>query len=244
MNILILDDEQLARRELEYLISNSKVVKNINVDIFQAEDIGDALKIMLKYKIDILFLDISLNEENGFEVTDEFKQLSYSPFIVFATAYDQYAVNAFNVNAVDYCLKPFEQSRIDKSLTKVLQLMDFEMKGKKENNDNFGMLTVELSDRDIVLKEKDIVSATVSDGVLSIYTQSEEYRTKKTLLWLKKKLTGSEFLQVHRNSLVNIQAIKEIQPWFNHTLLLIMENGEKVQVGRSYQKQLVRALNI
>lgn len=240
MNILILDDEKLARIELEYLLNKSKVLQGIKTNIFQAEDIGKALKIMLKNKIDLLFLDISLNEENGFEVTEELRQLTYDPYIIFATAYDQYAVQAFNVNAVDYILKPFEQERIDKALMKILQLMEVERKNTGETT----MLTVELADRDVVIKKEDIIAATVSDGVLSIYTQEGKYQTKKTLLWLKDKLKESDFIQVHRNSLVNIQSIREIQPWFNHTLLLIMQNGEKIQVGRSYRKKLNAVLDI
>lgn len=240
MNILILDDEKLARIELEYLLNKSKVLQGIKTNIFQAEDIGKALKIMLKNKIDLLFLDISLNEENGFEVTEELRQLTYDPYIIFATAYDQYAVQAFNVNAVDYILKPFEQERIDKALMKILQLMEVERKNTGETT----MLTVELADRDVVIKKEDIIAATVSDGVLSIYTQEGKYQTKKTLLWLKDKLKESDFIQVHRNSLVNIQSIREIQPWFNHTLLLIMQNGEKIQVGRSYRKKLNAVLDV
>lgn len=240
MNILILDDEKLARIELEHLLNKSKVLQGIKTNIFQAEDIGKALKIMLKNKIDLLFLDISLNEENGFEVTEELRQLTYDPYIIFATAYDQYAVQAFNVNAVDYILKPFEQERIDKALMKILQLMEVERKNTGETT----MLTVELADRDVVIKKEDIIAATVSDGVLSIYTQEGKYQTKKTLLWLKDKLKESDFIQVHRNSLVNIQSIREIQPWFNHTLLLIMQNGEKIQVGRSYRKKLNAVLDV
>lgn len=240
MNILILDDEKLARIELEYLLNKSKVLQGIKTNIFQAEDIGKALKIMLKNKIDLLFLDISLNEENGFEVIEELRQLTYDPYIIFATAYDQYAVQAFNVNAVDYILKPFEQERIDKALMKILQLMEVERKNTGETT----MLTVELADRDVVIKKEDIIAATVSDGVLSIYTQEGKYQTKKTLLWLKDKLKESDFIQVHRNSLVNIQSIREIQPWFNHTLLLIMQNGEKIQVGRSYRKKLNAVLDV
>lgn len=240
MNILILDDEKLARIELEYLLNKSKVLQGIKTNIFQAEDIGKALKIMLKNKIDLLFLDISLNEENGFEVTEELRQLTYDPYIIFATAYDQYAVQAFNVNAVDYILKPFEQKRIDKALMKILQLMEVERKNTGETT----MLTVKLADRDVVIKKEDIIAATVSDGVLSIYTQEGKYQTKKTLLWLKDKLKESDFIQVHRNSLVNIQSIREIQPWFNHTLLLIMQNGEKIQVGRSYRKKLNAVLDV
>lgn len=240
MNILILDDEKLARIELEYLLNKSKVLQGIKTNIFQAEDIGKALKIMLKNKIDLLFLDISLNKENGFEVTEELRQLTYDPYIIFATAYDQYAVQAFNVNAVDYILKPFEQERIDKALMKILQLMEVERKNTGETT----MLTVELADRDVVIKKEDIIAATVSDGVLSIYTQEGKYQTKKTLLWLKDKLKESDFIQVHRNSLVNIQSIREIQPWFNHTLLLIMQNGEKIQVGRSYRKKLNAVLDV
>jgi len=244
MQILLVDDEPLARGELEYLIGKSASLKNVDFQTFQAEDIKEAQGTLLKHRIDLIFLDISLNEENGFELAEELKQLSYSPLIIFATAYDDYAVRAFNVDALDYVLKPFEQERIDQALGKALKTLQSEPTKTQPAQPVNDMLSIELADRNVVIKKDDLVAATVSEGMLTISTANNEYVTKKTLAWLKDKMTAAKFMQVYRNSLVNVEDIKEVQPWFNHTSLLIMNNDVKVQVGRSYQKELGQRLGM
>ncbi|GBG95298.1 two-component system response regulator [Ligilactobacillus salitolerans] len=243
MKILLVDDEPLARTELEYLLKQSRVLAQLDYQIFQAEDLKEAQTVLLKDRIDLIFLDISLNEENGFELADELKQLSYSPLIIFATAYDEYAVRAFNVDALDYVLKPFEQQRIDQALSKAVKTLHLEAEPEKQPPIS-EMLSIELADRNVLIKKDDLVAAEISEGVLTISTLNTDYTTKKTLAWLKEKMTDPKFMQVHRNALVNLERVKEIQPWFNHTSLLIMANGQKVQVGRSFQKALGQKLGI
>ncbi|BDR61071.1 LytR/AlgR family response regulator transcription factor [Lactobacillus xylocopicola] len=243
MRILVVDDEPLARTELSYLIKKSPSLQKQTVKIYQAEDIKEAQTALLKHQIDLMFLDISLNEENGFELADELKQLSYLPMIVFATAYDEYAVKAFDVGALDYVLKPFEQERIDQALAKAVSTLAAKQ-GPAPDNAESEVLSIELEDRNVIIKKLDVVTATVNNGVLTISTAKQKYESRKTLAWLKARLTDSRFLQVHRNAVVNIEDIKEIQPWFNHTLLLIMSNTEKIQVGRSYRKDLNERLGM
>ena len=245
MNILVVDDEPLARAELSYLIKESPSLQEQEFKLFEAEDIKNAQKILLKNRIDLLFLDISLNEENGFELANELTQFSYSPMIIFATAYDEYAVKAFDVGAIDYILKPFEQKRVDQALHKAVNILKTEKPLPKEkDNSDREVLSIELDDRNIVIKKMSVVSAQIDNGVLTISTDKEKYETRKTLSWIKGKLTSSCFMQVHRNAIVNVEDIKEVQPWFNHTLLLIMSNGEKIQVGRSYRKELNEKLGM
>ncbi|WEV71658.1 LytTR family transcriptional regulator DNA-binding domain-containing protein [Lactobacillus sp. ESL0785] len=245
MKILLVDDEPLARTELEYLIKASPVLKDVAVTIYQAEDIKQAQKELLKNKIDLMFLDISLNEENGFELADELK-LSYSPLIIFSTAYDEYAIQAFDVGALDYILKPFEQERIDQSLTKALQVINSRKQPSPNNSEQpvSDILSIELADRNIVIKTSALITATINRGILTISTAQNHYQTKQTLAWLKKRLTQPKFMQVHRNAIINVEEVKEVQPWFNHTLLLVMSNGEKIQVGRSYRKDLSQRLGM
>ncbi len=244
MRILVVDDEPLARKELSFLIKKSASLDGQEIKLYQAEDIKEAQGILLKYQIDLVFLDISLNEENGFELAYEFKQLNYSPIIIFATAYDEYAVKAFDVGALDYVLKPFEQKRIDQALEKAVKVLDTKQVKPKPAGHDGEMLSIELADRNAVVKKLAIIAAQVADGILTIATAKNKYQTKKTLSWLIKRLPDEEFMQVNRNALVNIEAIKEVQPWFNHTLLLIMSNGDKVQVGRSYRKELTELLEM
>lgn len=114
MNILVVDDEPLARDELSYLLKQNLLVDAVD----QADSIATAISKLLKGKIDVIFIDISLNDENGFELADELKKLAQPPLIIFATAFDSFAVKAFDIDAIDYILKPFEQMRIDQALEK------------------------------------------------------------------------------------------------------------------------------
>ncbi|MCB5093620.1 two-component system response regulator LytR [Streptococcus mutans] len=238
MNILILDDEMLARQELTFLIQQSKELDH--PDIFEAEDISSAEKILFRQQIDLIFLDISLSEENGFTLANQLEQLAHPPLVVFATAYDHYAVKAFESNAADYILKPFEQGRVDKALAKVKKIQHLSTIDETATTEKKGMelLTLTLADRSIVLKMPDIVAASIEDGELTVSTKSTSYTIKKTLNWFKTRAKTNYFLQIHRNTVVNLEKIQEIQPWFNHTLLLVMVNGEKFPVGRSYMKEL------
>lgn len=244
MKILVVDDEPLARNELAYLIKKSPCMREQTIKLYQAEDIKEAQGILLKHQLDLLFLDISLNEENGFELADELKQLAYSPIIIFATAYDEYAVKAFDVGALDYVLKPFEQQRIDQALAKALNLLNVQATKPDQDKADSEILSIELEDRNVVIKKFDVVSARIDNGILTISTTKQKYQTKKTLSWIIQRLTDSRFIQVHRSAVVNIEDIKEIQPWFNHTLLLIMSNGDRIPVGRSYRKDLNERLGM
>ncbi|MCP0885787.1 LytTR family transcriptional regulator DNA-binding domain-containing protein [Ligilactobacillus sp. WILCCON 0076] len=245
MNILIVDDEALAREELKYLVKQSLSIKD--KAIFLAEDVHEAQDILLKKKIDLIFLDISLNDENGFDLADELNQLAHPPLVIFATAYDEYAVQAFEIDAVDYILKPFEQGRIDKALAKVAKLIAVPKKheevGQTEHKTN-EFITINLVDRGIVLKKSDIVAGTIEQGELTLTTLQHEYKLKNTLAWLKSRLTDERFIQIHRNTMVNLMQIKEVQPWFNHTALVIMTTGLKFPVGRSYLKKLNMKLGL
>ncbi len=244
MKILVVDDEPLARNELAYLIKKSPAMRGQAIKLYQAEDIKEAQGILLKHQIDLMFLDISLNEENGFELAEELKQLTYSPIIIFATAYDEYAVKAFDVGALDYVLKPFEQKRIDQALAKVVNILNVQATKSVHTKTDREVLSIELEDRNAVIKKLDVISARIDNGVLTIATNKQKYQTKKTLAWIAKRLTDPRFMQVHRSAVVNIEDIKEVQPWFNHTLLLIMSNGDRIQVGRSYRKDLNERLGM
>ncbi|MBA1394586.1 response regulator, partial [Lactobacillus sp. XV13L] len=148
MKILIVDDEQLARAELSYLIKKSPCLQNMEIKLFQSEDVKTGLGILIKEQIDIIFLDISLNGDNGFSLAQQLHQLPYAPLIIFATAYDEFAVKAFSVDALDYILKPFEPERINQALTKAIRALGNRHDSQKESLEN--LLTVELNDRNIV----------------------------------------------------------------------------------------------
>lgn len=242
MNVLIIDDEPLARNELEFLLKQNIAVTTT----YQAESIQEALDVILNKKVDLLFLDISLNNENGFKLANELNQLAVSPFVIFATAYSNYAVQAFDINAIDYILKPFEQGRINQAIKKAQIAILNRDKQKKEQHlsEKNRFISIPTEDRTVVIKSNEVVAAVTENGLLSIYTMDNTYVSHETLSWLREYLDQQNFVQVHRSSIVNINTIVEVQPWFNHTFVLILTNKQRIPVGRSYLKNLKSILNM
>ncbi|MHA5130634.1 LytTR family transcriptional regulator DNA-binding domain-containing protein [Oenococcus oeni] len=237
MKILVVDDEPLARDELSYLLKQNRLTDSV----YQADSIGTAVDKLLQEKIDVIFIDISLNDENGFQLANELKKLIHPPLIVFATAFD--------VDAVGYVLKPFEQSRVNQALEKVQAI--FKLQAKKDNsltvNSHFGsektkIISITSDDKTKIIKQHDLIMATIKDGALTLITNGQSYSTRQSLGWLLSRLNKNDFLQVHRSIIVNINSISELEPWFNHTYQLKLTNGMKVPVSRSFIKAVKKRL--
>ncbi|MFJ5758542.1 LytR/AlgR family response regulator transcription factor [Neobacillus sp. NPDC093182] len=238
----IVDDEPLARDELKYLLTRSKQV----VALGESDSVEEAMADIFELKPDLVFLDIELDEDSGLDLAKKLEKLKPAPAIVFATAYDEFALKAFELNAVDYILKPFDEERIGKTLEKIKRMQkigdqDFPIYSSMNNNQN-GKIAVLVDERIILLTYADIVYLESSEGKCIIETVDRKYKVSETLIVLEKKLTNTKFLRVHRSFIVNIDYIVEIEPWFNSTYNLIMKNGSKVPVSRTYVKGLKQIL--
>lgn len=247
LRVLVVDDEMLARDELKYLLYRTKEVDIID----EADSIETAVEKMLDFKPDIVFLDIQLSEDNGFELANRLARMKQPPAIVFATAYDQYAVKAFEVDALDYILKPFDEDRIIQTIQKYNKLRPARDADNNETvsqehkeNKNANKLALSVEESIVLLPVKDIVFAGLVDGKVAVRTLTRTCFTNDTLVVLEKKLTFSSFFRVHRSFIVNLDHILELQPWFNSTYTLIMKDGSKVPVSRTYAKELKQKLGI
>ncbi|MEI4801862.1 LytR/AlgR family response regulator transcription factor [Bacillus sp. NPDC077411] len=245
LRILVVDDEMLARDELKYLLYRTKEVDIID----EADSVEEALEKLIESKPDLVFLDIQLSDDNGFEIANILKKMKKPPAIVFATAYDQYAIQAFEVDALDYILKPFDEERIVQTIKKFKKRKQHEMEEKQEIHASDGSSRMKklalLIDESIVLVNiEDIVYAGLLDGKVIVKTICDTYVTNDTLAILEKKLPQVNFLRVHRSFIVNVNHISEIQPWFNSTYNLIMKEDSKVPVSRTYAKELKKLLCI
>lgn len=238
----IVDDEPLARDEIKYLLIRSKQVEMIG----ESDSLEDAVTNITKLKPDLVFLDIELAEDSGLSLAKQLENLDPTPAIVFATAYDEYALQAFELNAVDYILKPFDEDRIQKSLEKIGRMQKI---GSKDipsesslKSDRTGKIAVIVDERIILLAYADILYLESSEGKCTIKTLEQEYIVSEALVALEKKLDKTYFLRVHRSFIVNVDHIDEIEPWFNSTYNLIMKNKSKVPVSRTYVKELKQQL--
>jgi two-component system, LytTR family, response regulator LytT len=238
----IVDDEPLARDELKYMLLRSKQV----VVLGESDCAEDAIADIFGLKPDIVFLDIELADDSGLDLAKQLEKLNPAPATVFATAYDEFALKAFELNAVDYILKPFDEERIGKTLEKIKMMQkigdqDLPIHSTVKNNQS-QKIAVLVDERIILLTNADIVYLESSEGKCTIETMDQTYKVSEALVVLEKKLPNTKFLRVHRSFIVNIDHIAEIEPWFNSTYNLIMKNGSKVPVSRTYVKELKQIL--
>jgi len=227
MKALIIDDERLARTELKRLLTP---FKEINV-VGEAVNADDALEKIPELKPDLLFLDIQMPGKTGFDMLEE---LDSVPTVIFVTAYDEYALKAFEYNALDYLLKPIEPKRLEETVNKLI-----EKKRKK---------TISELDKDF-LSESDQVF--VKDGEKCWFVKLENVRLfesegnyvriyfgenkpliLRTLNYLDERLDDKTFFRANRKHIVNLKWIASIEPWLNGGLLVKLKDGQKVEVSR------------
>ncbi len=242
MKVAVIDDEPLARMELSYLLKQTNQVS----DIYEGESIEEAFQLILVHQPDLLFLDIHLTDENGLDLAKMLTKVPNAPLIIFATAYDNHAVEAFEVNALDYILKPFEQNRINQAIDKAQRALDNKHTSVSQETTerHTGKLTIETDERIYLIAFQDIYFCEVQGKETTVYTKKGLFTCHATLSSIENSLPSESFLRVHRSFIINQDEIKEIQPWFNQTYQVTMSNDGKVPVSRSYLKEFKEKLGL
>jgi two-component system LytT family response regulator/two-component system response regulator LytT len=245
LSAVIVDDEQLARDELAYLL---KDVGDINV-VAQGKNGVEAVNLIREHNPDLVFLDVQMPGLDGFGVIKKLLDRKVPlPKIVFATAFDQYAVKAFEVNAVDYLLKPFDKKRVVQSVQKARAKLESSATSSDKLETLVRMLEsqkpqtskilIKAAGRLFLVDQKDICYASIEDGVISVATSGpagmEGQSNCRTLEELLDSLDPNLFWRAHRSYLVNINRIKEVVPWFKSSYQLRMD--DKKRVVQSVQK--------
>lgn len=251
---ILVDDEPLAREELMYLLEAQSDVRVVG----QAKNGLEAVELVKKQKPHLMFLDIQMPGLDGLQTIERLitKKIPL-PKIIFVTAYDHYALKAFDLNAVDYILKPIDKNRLEKAIAKAKQqinntaFMEAQFKnllkmvhGQPEQQ--FKLL-VKTGNRMLLVDSANIIIASVEDGVISIVTHdlvgTSNYRTLEEL---QANLDPKIFWRVHRAYIVNINKIKEVIPWFNRSIQLKMTDKKEteVPVSRTQTKKLREYLKI
>lgn len=245
MNVYVIEDEMLARQELIYLLEDIGGVEVIG----EAEDIHQALWDINEKLPDAVFLDIELEGGNGLELARQFSNMKKRPMIVFVTAYDEYALTAFELDAIDYIVKPVDKTRLLKAVDKLIHLSSTPRSDRHTepmpvaNKEKKHSITVKENDRIIVINLKDILYIGTENRQAYIQTLDKKYLTDTLLYKMKEKL-GNGFIQVHRSYIVNVKQIALLEPWFNRTYLVVLKNGSKISVSRSYVKQIKAVLGL
>ncbi len=280
ISALIIDDEQLAREELKYLLDQAG-----GVDVLAQGTNGiEAVDLIEEHHPDLVFLDVQMPGLDGFAVIQRLMDLSSSraiagkeadplPQIVFATAYDQYAVRAFDVNAVDYLLKPFDRTRVVQAVERVKRrLAGSAADGhgsslpESEIESQFGALLrllnrpqgasrtpqpakliVQAQNRLLLIDQAEICFAAIDEGVIRVVTQAFEGQSKcRTLEELLELLDPAVFWRAHRGFVVNINHIREVVPWFKSSYQLRMNDKRQTEipVSRAQTRRLKELFNL
>ncbi|GAV21898.1 LytR/AlgR family response regulator transcription factor [Carboxydothermus pertinax] len=246
---LIVDDEYPARQELRYLLGEIPEIEVVG----EAATASEALALIRAVDYALLFLDIEMPGLSGLELAKEINALPRPPYVVFVTAYDEYALKAFEVNAVDYLLKPIEPKRLQKAVEKVKKLIQENGFAKEEREVTFSRegsrldrIPAEKGGKTVLVGEQDIIYAYTEQDYVYIKTFQDKYFTRFTLKELEARLNPTVFFRCHRCFIVNLQKVREIVPFFNGTYTLVVDDKEKseVPVSRAQAKKLRKILGL
>jgi two-component system LytT family response regulator/two-component system response regulator LytT len=258
LKAVLVDDEQLARDELGYLLGQ---IGGVDV-VGQAGDGVEALAVIDRSDPEVVFLDVQMPGLTGFEVARRLLESGPSAHIIFVTAYDQHAIEAFEVNAVDYLLKPVDQGRLEKALERARRRIAFERLESSadpsvsgvsnqqlekivqlvaERQNRRDQLAVKVGERFMLVQADEIIYASLVDDSINVVTgQHAGTSNFRTLDELQARLDPAVFWRVHRSHLVNIHKIKEIVPWFSRNYILRMKdtNATEIPVSRTQTRRL------
>ncbi|SHM33346.1 two component transcriptional regulator, LytTR family [Cyclobacterium lianum] len=232
MRVLVVDDERLARKELINLLN-----QNQNVEVLgEAANVDDAREKIENLQPEVIFLDIQMPEKTGFDLLEE---LDHVPLVVFITAYDEFALQAFQVNALDYLLKPIEPERLTETLRKLDKKLE-ELKKEQAETVETPKSKLALNDQ-VFVKDGDkcwfVKLANVrlfeSDGnYIKVYFENNKPMIHKSLNALDERLDEKSFFRASRKHIINLSWVETIEPWFNGGLVVTLKGGERIEVSR------------
>lgn len=239
---MIIEDESLARDLLKNYLREYR-----QIDIIGEESDGfQAVKSINKNKPDLIFLDIKIPKLSGFEI---WELLEYKPLVIFTTAYDEYAVKAFEMNAVDYLLKPYSRERFHQAIEKVCEKEVSEKKVKTLERAGLSdpilkRLVVKSGKEIVIIPLEDLVFIEASDDHVMIHTKDKRYLKQNTLKYYESHLSSSEFIRVHRSYLVHVSCMARLEQYDKESYRMTMSNNAKIPVSKSGYRRLKIVLHI
>lgn len=234
LSVLVVDDEDLARIRLTGLIAELDQVDVIG----EAENGIKAVEMIERLSPDVVLLDIQMPGMNGFDVL---AALDDVPLIIFATAYDEYAIKAFEVDSIDYLLKPIEKERLSEAMSRARRLVsggtelgrEVEKLAALVRGRGIERLPVLRGKRIILLGINDIVWIGAEEGLVFVHTGNAKFLANLTMAELDERLDGATFFRIHRSTIVNLNHITEIVPWFSGKYRVVVDDAEHTELTLS-----------
>lgn len=252
ISAVIVDDERLARARVARLLES-----HVDIEVIgECRNGAEAVEFINTRKPELIFLDVQMPDMDGFAVLER-ANLKYNPFIIFATAYDQYALRAFDVHAIDYLLKPFDQERFDESLARAIRqlrlhetselnskLIDLIRDYHRETAGVVDTINVRERDKTVSIAPHDIVRVQSDGNYVTIYTEDREYLHRITMNAFESNLDPKRFLRVHRGAIVNVAFVRRARYiGRNNEYEFTMRDGTRIASGRTYKDRIARFLS-
>ena len=240
MTFLIVDDETPAREELKYILESL----DASLNLLEATDAPTALKQLDTHKVDVAFLDINMPGKSGLQLADDVLELEDAPLVIFATAYDEHAVKAFELAATDYLLKPFNEARVEASFHRIkenLKPQEAPPPDKVERSLVPNKLWVERENENrFLLDFADIYWFSTEEKRTFVYSAKGKFLVRYSLKELEEDLASHGFVRAHKTHLVNLHHIAELVPWLSGNYLIRMNDAEHTELtlSRRYAAQL------
>ncbi|WP_109831732.1 LytR/AlgR family response regulator transcription factor [Reichenbachiella versicolor] len=235
MKSIIIDDTRLARQELKYLLSE---IPSVEV-IAEASNAEEGKSLVEEHRPDLIFLDIQMPEKNGFELLET---LDYLPEVIFVTAYNNYAIKAFEYNALDYLQKPVKSERLALAIEKVKGKLAHTSTNKYLPQDH--KIFVKEGDRCWFINLRDINLFEVSGNYTRIHFDSHAPIIPKSLNSLESKLDPSCFFRANRQQIINLESIEKVEPWFSGTIKLFLKNEIEIELSRRQSVKLKEVMSL
>ena len=246
---LIVDDEELARDRIQALLAEQPDVEIVGV----CTDGPSAVEAIDKTQPDLVFLDVQMPGMDGFEVIDNIDK-NHAPAVVFVTAHDAHALRAFEIHALDFLLKPFDQTRFEKALDRARGLLNRDRAGGldprlvslleelHEERKYSERLIVKSGGRVFFVRTEEIDWVEASGNYVKIHTKNDAHLLRESMKNMEARLDPKTFVRIHRSAIVNIDRIKELEPWFHGEYIVIMRDGTRLTASRVFSDRLSAAI--
>ena len=235
IRVVIADDEPMARRRLVRLLQHEPDVEII------AQCVGglSAVEVINGNRVDLAFVDVQMPDLDGFGVLEQI-EMDKLPYVVFVTAFDQFAIRAFDVNAMDYLLKPYDTGRFQKAMDRARQRIVAAAAAANDTSANrsahLERIAVPVGGGVRIVRTRDIESFETDGNYLRLNAAGSRYMLRKTAAELEAKLDPRHFIRIHRRFIVNIDKVHEVQPWFSGDAIVVMQSGSKLRLSRTHRE--------